>query len=162
MSAVTFNMKGGRSSVSGIKATVFGASGFLGQYVVNRLGKIGSSVVVPFRGDELWVRKMKPMGDLGQINLYPMSIRNVEEIETAVAGSNVVINLLGSHLETRRAASPRSARSSSPCTLCVRVPPPISAAHGACRHMGRAMACADLQDLVDARWRAPICKISST
>jgi len=102
MSAVTFNFKGGRSSVSNIKATVFGASGFLGTYVVNRLGKIGSSITIPYRGDEIYLRKLKPMADLGQINMYPMSIRNVDEIEQAVAGSNVVINLLGIHLETSR------------------------------------------------------------
>ena len=45
----------------------------------------------------------KPMGDLGVINPMAMSIRNLDEIETAVAGSNVVINLLGKHFETRRA-----------------------------------------------------------
>jgi len=95
-------MKGGRSSVSGIKATVFGARGFLGKYVVNRLGRIGSSVVCPYRGDELFLRELKPMGDLGQINLMPMSIRNANEIEQAVAGSDVVINLLGIHVETSR------------------------------------------------------------
>lgn len=38
--------KGGRSSSSGIAATVFGATGFLGRYVVNRLGKFNSLVVL--------------------------------------------------------------------------------------------------------------------
>jgi len=36
---------GGRSSFNGIVATVFGASGFVGRYVCNRLGKIGTQVM---------------------------------------------------------------------------------------------------------------------
>lgn len=100
LSSIKLNL--GRSSVSGIRATVFGASGFLGRYVVNRLGKIGSVVVLPYRGSEVDVRHLKLCGDLGQINFVPSSIRSVEDIESAVSDSNVVINLLGKHLETLR------------------------------------------------------------
>jgi len=35
---------GGRSSFNGIVCTLFGASGFVGRYVCNRLGKIGTQV----------------------------------------------------------------------------------------------------------------------
>jgi NADH dehydrogenase (ubiquinone) 1 alpha subcomplex subunit 9 len=100
--AGVYKWHGGRSSVSNVTATVFGANGFLGRYVVNRIGKKGSRVLCPFRGDEMWNRHLKPMGDLGAINFYNMSIRKVEDIEAAVAGSNVVINLLGKHVETTR------------------------------------------------------------
>ena len=58
---------GGRSSFSGIVATVFGASGFFGRYIINRLGRMGSQVVVPYRGDEHDVRHLQPMVDLGQM-----------------------------------------------------------------------------------------------
>jgi NAD(P)-dependent dehydrogenase (short-subunit alcohol dehydrogenase family) len=58
---------GGRSSFSGVVATVFGATGFLGRYIVNRLGRVGSQVIVPFRGDEHDYRHLRPMGDLGQL-----------------------------------------------------------------------------------------------
>ncbi|KAK3564657.1 hypothetical protein QTP86_024535 [Hemibagrus guttatus] len=59
--------KGGRSSSSGIAATVFGATGFLGRYVVNRLGRIGSQIMIPHRCDQYDVMYLRPMGDLGQI-----------------------------------------------------------------------------------------------
>lgn len=58
---------GGRSSVSGITATVFGAYGFVGRYFINELGACGSRVYVPFRGCEMEVRHLKPMFDLGQV-----------------------------------------------------------------------------------------------
>lgn len=82
--------------------TVFGGTGFLGRYVVSRLGAVGCRVIVPYRGDEHTIRHLKPMADLGQMSLFNMSIRKVSDIEEAVAGSNLVINLLGKQNETRR------------------------------------------------------------
>ena len=60
---------GGRSSNSGITATVFGGYGFVGRYFINELGACGSRVYVPFRGCEMEVRHLKPMFDLGQVLL---------------------------------------------------------------------------------------------
>ena len=58
---------GGRSSFSGIVATVFGATGFIGRYMVDRLGRMGSQIVVPYRGDEHDYRYLRLMGNLGQV-----------------------------------------------------------------------------------------------
>mmetsp|Transcript_44366 Transcript_44366/g.88682 ORF Transcript_44366/g.88682 Transcript_44366/m.88682 type:complete len:343 (-) Transcript_44366:409-1437(-) len=100
-------LTGGRSSVSGITATVFGGSGFLGKYVINQFGKIGSRVIVPHRGDEVDVRHLKLAGDLGMVQFHHgSSIRSLDDITRAVEGSNVVINLLGKHFETMRWSFP--------------------------------------------------------
>ncbi|XP_020228544.1 NADH dehydrogenase [ubiquinone] 1 alpha subcomplex subunit 9, mitochondrial isoform X1 [Cajanus cajan] len=92
---------GGRSSVSGIVATVFGATGFLGRYVVQQLAKMGSQVLVPFRGSEDCHRHLKLMGDLGQI--VPMKYNPSDEssVKAVMAKANVVINLIGRDYETR-------------------------------------------------------------
>ena len=92
----------GRSGVSGITATIFGSTGFLGKYVVNRFGRIGTRCILPHRGDEVDVRHLKLAGDLGAIYPIPSSIRSLSDIEAAVADSNVVINLVGKHFETMR------------------------------------------------------------
>ncbi|KAL5208830.1 hypothetical protein ABZP36_033265 [Zizania latifolia] len=92
---------GGRSSVSGIIATVFGATGFLGRYLVQQLAKMGSQVLVPFRGCEDSHRHLKLMGDLGQIVPMKYNPRDVNSIKAVMARSNVVINLIGREYETR-------------------------------------------------------------
>ncbi|XAR61040.1 NADH:ubiquinone reductase (H(+)-translocating) [Bertholletia excelsa] len=92
---------GGRSSVSGIIATVFGATGFLGRYVVQQLAKMGSQVLVPFRGSEDSPRHLKLMGDLGQIVPMKYNPRDENSIKAAMAKANVVINLIGREYETR-------------------------------------------------------------
>lgn len=91
---------GGRSSVSGIAATLFGSTGFLGRYVTSQLGRIGSQVTVPYRGDELLSRHLKVMGDLGQIVPVPFELRDEDSVRDVIRGSNVVINLMGKHYET--------------------------------------------------------------
>lgn len=91
---------GGRSSFSGIAATVFGSTGFLGRYVTSYLGRIGSQVTVPYRGDELYSRHLKVMGDLGQITPFPFELRDEDSVREAIHGSSVVINVMGKHFET--------------------------------------------------------------
>ena len=53
--------------ISGLTATVFGATGFLGRYVVNTLAKAGSQVVLPYRCDDIDMQHLRQMGDLGQV-----------------------------------------------------------------------------------------------
>ncbi|KAG5567360.1 hypothetical protein RHGRI_002797 [Rhododendron griersonianum] len=92
---------GGRSSVSGIISVVFGATGFLGRYLVQRLAKMGSQVLVPFRGSEDSHRHLKLMGDLGQIVPMKYNPRDENSIKAVMAKANVVINLIGREYETR-------------------------------------------------------------
>ncbi|XP_015861894.1 NADH dehydrogenase [ubiquinone] 1 alpha subcomplex subunit 9, mitochondrial [Peromyscus maniculatus bairdii] len=99
--AVMPHGKGGRSSVSGVVATVFGATGFLGRYVVNHLGRMGSQVIIPYRCDVYDTMHLRPMGDLGQIIFLEWDARDKDSIRRAVQHSNVVINLIGRDWETR-------------------------------------------------------------
>ncbi|TQE09775.1 hypothetical protein C1H46_004549 [Malus baccata] len=92
---------GGRSSVSGIVAAVFGSTGFLGRYLVQQLAKMGSQVLVPFRGSEDSHRHLKLMGDLGQIVPMKYNPRDEDSIKAVMAKANVVINLIGRDYETR-------------------------------------------------------------
>ncbi|KAF6144406.1 hypothetical protein GIB67_024633, partial [Kingdonia uniflora] len=92
---------GGRSSVSGLVAAVFGATGFLGRYVVQQLAKMGSQVLVPFRGSEDSHRHLKLMGDLGQIVPMKYNPRDESSIKAVMAKANVVLNLVGREYETR-------------------------------------------------------------
>lgn len=91
----------GRSSVSGNTVTVFGATGVMGRILCNRLGKEGSQIVVPYRGDIHDTRPLKLCADLGQMYFQEIDIRDPESIRKAVQYSNVVINCIGADYETR-------------------------------------------------------------
>ena len=91
---------GGRSSLGGHTATVFGATGFLGRYIVNRLARSGNTVVVPYR-EEMTKRHLKVSGDLGRVVFLEMDLRNTASIEESVRHSDIVYNLVGRDYPTK-------------------------------------------------------------
>ena len=93
-------ISGGRSSLGGHTATVFGATGFLGRYIVNRLARAGCTVVVPFR-EEMAKRHLKVSGDLGRVVFIEYDLRNTASIEESVRHSDMVFNLTGRDYPTK-------------------------------------------------------------
>lgn len=90
---------GMRNSVSGIRATIFGPTGFMGRYVGAALGYISSDLVFPsthaFRMDDK-VKELKLCANLGQSFIVrEMNFKNPKMIERVISTSNVVINLVG-------------------------------------------------------------------
>jgi NADH dehydrogenase (ubiquinone) 1 alpha subcomplex subunit 9 len=67
----------------------------------NKLGRIGSQVVVPYRGSEKDFEHLKVMGDLGQIVPVPWHARHRESTERAIERSNVVVNLVAHNDDTK-------------------------------------------------------------
>ncbi|GAW10409.1 39kDa subunit of Ndufa9, NADH ubiquinone oxidoreductase [Lentinula edodes] len=90
----------GYSAVTGHVVTVFGCTGFLGRYLVSKLARQGTQVIVPYR-DEDEKRHLKPMGDLGQIVPMEWDIRNENQIAECVRHSDIVFNLVGRDYATK-------------------------------------------------------------
>ena len=74
--------------------TVFGASGFIGSYVVKRLAKQGYLVRAAVR-DPSGASFLKPMGDVGQVTPVQANVRNQESVIKVIDGADGVINLVG-------------------------------------------------------------------
>ena len=82
-------------------ATVFGGSGFIGRYVVQRLARRGYVVRVAVRDPE-GALFLKPMGEVGQIVPLYSTILNDATVQRAVEGAAFVVNLVGILAEKRR------------------------------------------------------------
>ena len=84
-------------------ATVFGGSGFIGRYVVKRLAHQGYVVRVAVRDPEAALF-LKPMGAVGQVVPLFASVMNEATVHRAVAGAEVVVNLVGALTESQAAS----------------------------------------------------------
>lgn len=75
--------------------TVFGGGGFVGRYVVEALLRSGARVRVAERNPKsAWY--LKAQADLGQITWIAADITRPETLARALAGTDLVINLVGS------------------------------------------------------------------
>ena len=74
--------------------TVFGASGFIGRYVVREIARTGARVRAAVRRPER-AGFLKPMGDVGQIVPLAANSRDDASVAAAVDGADTVINLVG-------------------------------------------------------------------
>lgn len=74
--------------------TVFGGSGFIGRYVVEKLAARGDLVRVAVRrpGNALF---LKPLGELGQVQPVAANLKSEASVRRAVQGADCVINLVG-------------------------------------------------------------------
>jgi len=87
--------------VSGVDATVFGASGVLGMIIGSKLTSIGSTVVYPYRGQAtIWddkFKEVKPTADLGYKAYVKLTdFTNTNDIAHVVRDQNTIINCIGS------------------------------------------------------------------
>ncbi len=83
-------------------ATVFGGSGFVGRYIVQRLAQAGWRVRVITRHPNR-AGFLRPYGSVGQIDISKGDIRDEAVLRAAITGAEVVINCVGILNETRRA-----------------------------------------------------------
>ena len=76
------------------RVTVFGGSGFLGRYVVERLADRDVVVQVAVRDPEA-AKHLKTLGQVSQVTPIACDIKDPDAVRRAVAGSDAVINLVG-------------------------------------------------------------------
>lgn len=74
--------------------TVFGGSGFVGTHLVQLLARGGYRIRVAVRRPDL-AGTVRMFGGVGQVVPVQANLRNAESVARAVAGADIVINLVG-------------------------------------------------------------------
>lgn len=80
------------------RVTVFGGSGFLGRYIVQRLARQGVIVRVAVRDTEA-AQFLQPMGDVGQIVPVKADLRDEGSVARAVEGVDAAVNAVSLYIE---------------------------------------------------------------
>ena len=74
--------------------TVFGGSGFIGRYLVQRLAHQGCVIRVAVRRPSR-AQFLKPLGNVGQITPVAAALQDEASLRAAVDGADAVVNLVG-------------------------------------------------------------------
>ena len=74
--------------------TVFGGSGFVGRHTVRALARAGYRVRVAVRRPHT-AHFLRPLGDVGQVELVQANIRDDNSVMSALDGADIAINLVG-------------------------------------------------------------------
>lgn len=80
--------------MDGRLAVVFGGSGFIGRNVVRELARRGWRVRAAVRRPH-HAQFLRPMGAVGQVQLFQANVRHAPSVARAVEGADAVINLVG-------------------------------------------------------------------
>jgi uncharacterized protein YbjT (DUF2867 family) len=81
--------------MQGRLVTIFGGSGFLGRYVAQAVLAQGARVRIACR-NPAGAMHIKPLGNLGQVQLIAADVRKPASVARAVADADAVVNLVGS------------------------------------------------------------------
>ncbi len=82
------------SPLSGQLVTIFGGTGYIGNYVAQSLLARGARVRLASRAPGK-AQALKPLANLGQLQLMPCDITREEHVAAALDGASYVVNLVG-------------------------------------------------------------------
>lgn len=82
------------SPLSGQLVTIFGGSGYIGNYVAQSLLSRGARVRLASRNPQKGFA-LKPLANLGQLQLMPCDITRESHVAAALEGASHVVNLVG-------------------------------------------------------------------
>jgi len=82
------------SPLSGQLVTLFGGSGYIGNYVAQTLLERGARLRLASRAPYK-AQSLKPLANLGQLQFLPCDIANAAHVAAALDGADYVVNLVG-------------------------------------------------------------------